>query len=70
MSIAGVLIGGNWGAVPTPPPPADTLSVEDILVEELTLALLKTAGKYDSCQDQATAILKLLNAESQGDKKQ
>lgn len=66
MSVASVLIGGSWAF---PPPPTDTLSAEDILAEALTLALLKTQGKYDSCQDQAIAILKLLNAESQGGKK-
>lgn len=33
----------------------------DIPVNLLTLALLKTEGKYDSSQDRAVAIIKYIN---------
>ena len=55
MAINDVLLGSSWNPYnpETPPEPIDE--------EALALALLKTQGKYDSMQDQAAAIIKLLN---------
>lgn len=52
--------GALPGVVVAPPVEPPPVPIEGINPDDLTRALLRTAGRYDSAQDRAVAIIKLL----------